>query len=1015
MEIINLVCSIMQTIEKWQTQDLEKEKNKLKEMFSFLEEGLQQSSAKFALIGTTSSGKSTFLNAILGVPLSPVGGEEITAGTVVVKYFSEFLFCHNGTPIDQVNKLEDVSEYLQEQMRTAREEQKYDEIFNIGYDLLFFQNTEMFKILDKSIEEIEFYDIPGLNDIKNKAQSQKIREYIQGNICLYVVDTEFVWKMLRGSQQEFNSILTGVKDLQENFKNQKVVFLLNKADKLNDPTKSNLLKWVVDGFESLLNKNNIENYVVYPFSSILAQLYGMVLQKESEDKQDAVIGEITVNGVNNLSEYYLYGKTERVTIRNIYSKLTQDFLYKVAGLDSLFEEIKSMISGEGVSIPLLTDTFSQLVPVKQNIDLYFARKEEFFPDILRDLYKQIEELYRYIGVASKTIHHLNEKEDLSALKNGDIFNGQYLVVDDQWNEKKDYQKNVKCIHYMVRNLPSNEQGQQEHLGTYILKYIPEQLFDETIFDAQVAYAKRTNAVFPYESHLKERKVLITGYHDSRLYGTRMMSSFRQKAIQVKTNQTWQQHLDQVIQEFKSMGEYLDCLHQTKTKRSINIHKHLEPSRIYKNKGKLMAIDEGVRFTEFTNNYYQKSKKLVKKDDLRAFKLMVVEALLGELPAENGSFVFPKEKEEWSQVSKNVLTYFNEQKETSCSIILKELSNNLYLYKRYPHQKSEIRHEMIRIEPGSFYTNLEIQFGYDDEKIKIFPGKDSQLVHIDYPFLISKEVWIGREADKYFGKPLVLTTAQILERINHISLRDGLEPVYTFYKKTLRLPCWYSNGYSHTQVYEGLYQAYYIKIDPTKDGYRLPTDLEWQYCALTGNQRFTPFAKVENEWRKYWKISRKPSIVGQFDSFERPAAIVNKLGMKYENEWGLIYRIDTEDLDSSIGMREIWSEKNNYLLGEICHKVTNLNSEKNCKFSAKQMCVNLDNEVSFVVRPTFHNTWSFLGTKYTGFSYRKIFDKKPPSIYPINPSYCKSVMTCRFHDIAYRTELGKFRLVRTLKE
>lgn len=107
----------------------------------------------------------------------------------------------------------------------------------------------------------------------------------------------------------------------------------------------------------------------------------------------------------------------------------------------------------------------------------------------------------------------------------------------------------------------------------------------------------------------------------------------------------------------------------------------------------------------------------------------------------------------------------------------------------------------------------------------------------------------------------------IEFCNKKSIKDGLIPVYEI-NKEIKDP-------DNINKYDN--KKYLIKINPNANGYRLPTEIEWEYAAIGGkNSKFECFSGSDNA-----------DIVAVYKSlFENNEIIIKPIGSKQPNELGI---------------------------------------------------------------------------------------------------------------------------------
>lgn len=207
------------------------------------------------VVATMSSGKSTLINALVGMELLPAKNQACTAKRYSIldddsmNDIRLYIASNNGT-------IEFKDENIPEELNKANSDDNVTDILITG-DIKGILNT------DRSLLII---DTPGVNNSRDDRHSdvtQKTLEQVNGGLLIYVLNTE------QFAIVDDSKLLKTVKNHIEKNPNQNIIFVLNKVDSL-DFEKESLVAFL----------KNVKEYLVengFPFPEIIPISAGAAL------------------------------------------------------------------------------------------------------------------------------------------------------------------------------------------------------------------------------------------------------------------------------------------------------------------------------------------------------------------------------------------------------------------------------------------------------------------------------------------------------------------------------------------------------------------------------------------------------------------------------------------------------------------------------------------------------------------------------------------------------------------
>lgn len=213
------------------------------------------------IIATMSSGKSTFINAILGEEVLPEKNEACTARALAVINSSV-----PGTPNAFIIKKDHSKGYVGLYDRLTMEKINADETVK---DVLIKMNIPYIKNINKPFV---FIDTPGVNnseDILHEERTKAVLSRMDRGIIVYLLNATQL-----ATNDDALLLQMVLKHVKEN-PQVKIYFVLNKIDMLDEDKES--IKETIKIAESYINSFGMEDSVIYPLSALSAKVLRLKL------------------------------------------------------------------------------------------------------------------------------------------------------------------------------------------------------------------------------------------------------------------------------------------------------------------------------------------------------------------------------------------------------------------------------------------------------------------------------------------------------------------------------------------------------------------------------------------------------------------------------------------------------------------------------------------------------------------------------------------------------------------
>lgn len=329
---------------------------------------------KMATVGTTSAGKSTFVNGILGEYLAPTDPDEKSVGILKITSASNWsIQTHPNTPeTDHLNSVLEICQFLDKAMERTKD-QPIIPIFTVKGPLYPLTPRHEFMEITGGQVNLQILDLPGLRNADQDVKNFKIiQNQVGQSFCVVLLD---MTKMF--SKEEKIKLLQELKETVRDLGGDTttMIFIANKIDSYttqdlkNSPLSERLTKAKKE-ICSYLEKS-LDEFILLPFS---AQLYcnaTSILKHSLEENEKAqplrkaLIDDTSFRWVQMLIEYSLQvtlPEEKKEEIKNLWRKIDDD-LDKEEPSDFLdltnAAKYALMASGHGLFWQSLAERFSK--------------------------------------------------------------------------------------------------------------------------------------------------------------------------------------------------------------------------------------------------------------------------------------------------------------------------------------------------------------------------------------------------------------------------------------------------------------------------------------------------------------------------------------------------------------------------------------------------------------------------------------------------------------------------------
>ena len=392
---------ILKELEKFFEEIFTSEKSKnygniiniLKDDFKILKNYIFNSSLCFIpILGVSNSGKSSFINCLLGKNILPCDSSECTRRAIIIRYLEEkektslysikFNSCENLNDLyyyytkkelisENLEEIKEIISILNESFPTEEE----DSFLLLETNIKFLENSEINSAMKK--REICFIDFPGHNTNNNYFFKNDIYQKVLKMSSFFIYINSGKAFKENSNKELLSSAYKKVISIRKSDISSKLfidlcLFVFNKVDTLEEKERD--LNEINKEIKETLEINDDKNRISCSFFS--SKLYNEYLSKIEEYKTDKI--------VNLFKQYYIRFKSQEND--DLFEEKEESFINFVE--DNLKKRIKSDYDMEEFDLNNITEEKTISNSIYKEINTYL---DKFYEE--NNLKKEKEENY----------------------------------------------------------------------------------------------------------------------------------------------------------------------------------------------------------------------------------------------------------------------------------------------------------------------------------------------------------------------------------------------------------------------------------------------------------------------------------------------------------------------------------------------------------------------------------------------------------------------------------------------
>ena len=431
-------------IEKILSNEIIKKDDNIRENIKSIVERIRDSEFRVAIVGEFSSGKSTFINSIIGNDILKHATVETTAIVTYIHNVSRDNELYNKCKVTFKNGSEEFFDGYENIKEYTTTISKYDVVNEID-------RVDLYLNYLKTDKKIVIIDTPGLNGVADKHREITIDEIKKAHTCIYL----FQKNGITDSDKEFIEFLC-------NYQNR-FIFIQNFIDELKkseNETVEDKIRYI-DNFinEKIFNKNSLNiKYDIFGVSALkglagkdknIEYLYEGDLFKIDDIRRERILKESNIlkveeaivnilesgdliSIIENSVRHALINilsdilEREKIFLNRNYELLKEDKIYKNK------DKIKSSLNNLKEQEEVILEKIDNLVisEFNKNIRLLKENIEESIEKIEEDINSSIEleKNYEEFNDKYKNKHYVNELKVLINKYKQDLEVNEYSVI-----------------------------------------------------------------------------------------------------------------------------------------------------------------------------------------------------------------------------------------------------------------------------------------------------------------------------------------------------------------------------------------------------------------------------------------------------------------------------------------------------------------------------------------------------------------------------------------------------------
>lgn len=310
-EIQNNAIELEKYINNISNNRLIKENSRIAEAIELLAERIKENEFRLAVVGEFSSGKSTFINALIGKDILNHATVETTAIVTYIHNVKKENQMQGKCKVTFINgEIKLLDDYTDIKEYTTTMSEKEDVVNNI-------ERVDLYLNFFNCDEELVIVDTPGLNGIADKHREITIEEIQRADACIYLCQKNGI----TDSDKEFIRLLC-------NYQNR-FIFVQNFIDELRK-SEGESVEEKIDSIRSYIDKNIFEannfkiKYHIFGISALKAlaakdksieYLYEGDLFKLSDERRSKLLIESNIQDIENNIKTILE-KKENIVIKH---------------------------------------------------------------------------------------------------------------------------------------------------------------------------------------------------------------------------------------------------------------------------------------------------------------------------------------------------------------------------------------------------------------------------------------------------------------------------------------------------------------------------------------------------------------------------------------------------------------------------------------------------------------------------------------------------------------------------